>query len=148
MVEVSIPNTLPVLLLAVYFGLSAGRHLGQGMRIFDERRKDGEDPYLKLLDKLFWKATHHYDLGILIILLASYYHPWFPAPHALVLVWSAIGAFGLGLAYDDAKHHSSTGFLTYIYSKILVLGTDAQDISQYQEAVEEGRHREHKEDHH
>ncbi|MDY7082246.1 MAG: hypothetical protein SXQ77_07560 [Halobacteria archaeon] len=128
-VSLSIPNALGVSAMILYFGLSSGWHIGKAMTAYNEQRKEGTARKV-LLRRFFWKATHHYDLGVGLATVGAAL--LMPEPALAVgSGWLLLG-FGFGMAYDDRADHPPEGMLTYFVRQIRSLGSNerasAQDL--------------------
>lgn len=113
--SLAVPDATGVSLVILYLGLSVGWHVGKAMSGYDRRRQEGE-PRAKLVKRFFWKATHHYDLG-LIIATAGF---WLLTPTPSVSIaagWALLG-FGLGMSYDDRQDHPPEGIVTNVLKQV------------------------------
>jgi hypothetical protein len=113
--SLAVPEATGVSLLILYLGLSVGWHTGKAMTGYDQRRKKGETRR-KLLKEFGWKATHHYDLGLLIATIGVWLLT--PTPSLLIAVGWALFGIGMGMAYDDRQDHPPEGIVTNIFGQV------------------------------
>lgn len=118
--SIAIPNIVGVISVFLYFGLSAGWHIGKNMTYYDTKRKEGM-AQSKLLKKFLWRASHHYDMGVGIMAISLYYILPQP-PITNIIAFTALG-LGAGIAYSDKKDAPPDGIMKTMFSEIRTQAT-------------------------
>lgn len=115
MATLSIPEGMAVTALVLYTGISTGWHVGKAMTWVDQRRRHGT-AWLLILRKGFWRAGHHYDLGLIVATVGLALLVGWP-PVERVAGWALLG-FGLGMAYDDRADHPPGGIVRHMVGRV------------------------------
>jgi len=115
MATFSVPEALGVSALVLYAGLSTGWHVGKTMTWVDKRRRDGTG-WVSILRRAFWRASHHYDLGLVLATVGVAFLVGAP-PIEELAGWGLLG-FGFGMAYDDRADHPPTSIVGYMVGRV------------------------------
>jgi len=114
-IEVPIPSAIGVSGMLLYLGLSSGWHIGKAMTEFDRQRREGER-WRTLLVRAFWRASHHYDLGVAMATVGAAL--LLPNPTPIETMGFLLIGFGVGMAYDDRADHPPEGMFRYMLNRV------------------------------
>lgn len=124
MASLSIPFPIneATVLLAFHLGTSIGWHSGTAFSLVEDLVRSNEEYSTMYLAGLWiWKTFQHYDIGIVLVVVAS-------GLLTGVSNWPVVGLFtilgvGGGLAYSDREDNPPEGIMKYTLTKIRSMTT-------------------------